>query len=53
MMFWTFIFAVPLELVCVFVMVASELDAPAALAGISITMAIIPLQVGGQLALPS
>ncbi len=42
---WTFIVAAPLELLCVFAMVASELDVLSALAGISITLCVIPLQV--------
>ncbi len=43
--YWLYIWAAPLELACVFAMVATELDALAALAGISISVALIPLQV--------
>ncbi len=43
--FWVYVFQAPLELVAVYIMVSLELDWLSALAGISATLLIIPMQV--------
>ncbi|GFR41484.1 hypothetical protein Agub_g2175, partial [Astrephomene gubernaculifera] len=46
MPFWIFLWAAPLELCMVLLMVSLELDFPSALAGVASSLAMIPLQSG-------
>ena len=46
MPFWVFLWAGPLELAMVALMISLELGAAAAFAGIAALLALIPLQVG-------
>lgn len=43
--YFTFLWAGPLEVVCVLVMVGAQLTFPAAIAGIATLLLLIPLQV--------
>ena len=51
--YFMFIWAGPLEVVCVLVMVGSQLTFPAAIAGIATLLLLIPLQVCPRAPLPS
>jgi hypothetical protein len=42
--YWLYVWAGPLELILVFIMVSRELDVAAAAAGMAATAALIPLQ---------
>lgn len=45
LVYWVFLWAGPLELACVILMISVELGAAAAFAGIAMLLALIPLQV--------
>ena len=45
MPFWPFLFAGPLELVIILVLLSVQLGAPAAFAGVATTLLVIPTQV--------